>query len=156
MATLEMHPLYALGKLFLAKATVTSTIGSGASARLFTAAAPQNTAKPYVVMAREAQAENHTHRAGSSMSQPIIAVEVYADDYDTAWTLANELRKSADGYTGTLTDTVGDDTYTVDVMRCHRTDENDDRILLLDGESLGEFIINQTWEMSVAVTPPSF
>lgn len=74
-----------------------------ASARVYTVRAPQNVATPFVVFQRISSERWRSINAPSGIGQALMQVDAYANSYQAARELAEDIENALDGYRGTVT-----------------------------------------------------
>ena len=98
MATVEEN----LYTLFTGSTAIAAVVGT----RVYPVMAPQNATYPCLVYTRVSTPRFHTHDGASGMAQPRFQINLWADSFSAARTLADTVRTAVDG-TKTVSGTAG-------------------------------------------------
>jgi len=106
----------ALMTYLLAQTGITDLVGD----RIHFVIAPQDVAKPYLVVTKVDSPEVSSHDGPSGLSHPRFQFSSFATTYSSAKTISAALKTALDGYSGTMGGAGG---LTVKIPK--REDEND-------------------------------
>lgn len=137
--TNALSPEEALRKILTDDADVSALI----SARLYPGDAPQSAPRPYGVYSRSS-ADHIGHMTGySGCANTEINIEWYAESYPAVQTLADEARKAAAGFSGTVTN--GSNSLVVSMVRIG--DDSDGIEFPRDGSSGADHSVTQSYAL---------
>jgi hypothetical protein len=106
----------ALMTYLLAQSGITALVGQ----RIYFVIAPQETAKPYIVVTKIDAPEVGSHDGPAELASPRFQLSVFAVTYSAAKNISAAIKTALDGYSGTMGGAGG---LHVDIPR--REDEND-------------------------------
>ena len=107
--------------------------------RVFPILAPASAAIPFAVYSRTAIQREATFATVSGVPKVSLEIAVYAATYNGCRVLADAVRQTLDGYTGTA--------YSVLVSRCSLNQEDDSIATLEGGETPPAYQVTQTYEV---------
>lgn len=82
----------------LAQSAVTDLV----STRIHFVNAPQDVAKPYIIVTKIDSPRLHSHDGGDGLARPRFQFSIFSTGYGEAKSIADALRGVLDGYTGTM------------------------------------------------------
>ena len=106
----------ALMTYLLAQSGITDYVGQ----RIYFVLAPQETAKPYIVITKIDAPRVHSHDDGSQLAHPRFQLSIFSMTYGEAKNIASAIQTALQGYAGTMGDAGG-----VAVGAVFYEDEND-------------------------------
>jgi hypothetical protein len=95
-------------------ASVTALVGSGANARIYPQAMPQNPTFPAVIYMVVSNPVKESHSGNSALAHPRFRINCWSQDYIQAKTLAREIRRALQGFKGIMGGAGGVDVDGVD------------------------------------------
>jgi hypothetical protein len=124
-----------------------AAIEAAAGCQAYPVEAPDLAAPPYVIFTRSATtrelvlADTLTAEPAADTMPPVATfdLQVYADGYLAAWTVADAIRSALHKFAGTA--------HEVEIESCLLSDESDDQPVFYDGRDTPTYVIAQSYQV---------